>query len=78
MGVALAGRLSFPDHHDYSADDVRRIRKAAAGRTIVTTEKDAVKLQGLVEREDVRVLGQRVTIEGDEQELVGSIAQVLR
>jgi tetraacyldisaccharide 4'-kinase len=39
----------FPDHHDYSDEDVRLIAAEAEreGRTIVATEKDAVKLAGL-------------------------------
>ncbi|MBV9496622.1 MAG: tetraacyldisaccharide 4'-kinase [Acidobacteria bacterium] len=43
-GVALAGTLSFADHHRYTASDLERIRKAANGLPILTTEKDAVKL----------------------------------
>jgi tetraacyldisaccharide 4'-kinase len=43
--VQAVGTMSFPDHHRYSADDLRRIRQAAAGAdAIVTTEKDAVKI----------------------------------
>ena len=34
----------FPDHHDFSETDVARIVSAARERTVVTTEKDAVKL----------------------------------
>lgn len=43
----LAGTLPFPDHHRYTPADLARIREAArnAGAvSIVTTEKDAVKL----------------------------------
>lgn len=43
-GVELAGTMSFPDHHRYTAEDLGRIRKAAAGNPILTTEKDEVKL----------------------------------
>jgi tetraacyldisaccharide 4'-kinase len=45
-GAIIAGRESFPDHHRYSArqlDGLRR-RAAAAGATLVTTPKDAVRL----------------------------------
>ena len=42
--VNAAGTMSFPDHHRYTADDLERIRKAAGDATIVTTEKDAVKI----------------------------------
>jgi tetraacyldisaccharide-1-P 4'-kinase len=39
--------MAFPDHHDYDASDAERILRAAGPRTVVTTEKDAVKLAGL-------------------------------
>lgn len=35
---------AYPDHHEYSADDVTALLARRAGRTIVCTEKDAVKL----------------------------------
>jgi tetraacyldisaccharide 4'-kinase len=47
LGVTLAGRRGFSDHHRYSAADLHAIRAAAAAAKatrIVTTEKDAVKL----------------------------------
>ena len=37
--------MAFPDHHPFSNNDVRRIRERAAGRPLVVTEKDAVKLR---------------------------------
>jgi len=40
-GVEL---LAFADHHVFRAGDVSRIRSRAAGRPVVVTEKDAVKL----------------------------------
>lgn len=43
-GVEDVELLAFPDHHPYTESDVQRILKEAAGRPIVTTEKDAVKL----------------------------------
>ena len=36
--------MPFPDHHAYDAEDVNRIRLRASGSSVVTTEKDAVKL----------------------------------
>jgi tetraacyldisaccharide 4'-kinase len=43
--------LPFPDHHYYTAQDVRHICQALetlpAPRIIITTEKDATRLQGL-------------------------------
>lgn len=37
--------LTFPDHHAFSDADVASIKAAAAGRHIVTTEKDYVRLK---------------------------------
>ena len=37
--------MAFPDHHQFSDKDVRRIVERASGRPVVTTEKDAVKLR---------------------------------
>jgi tetraacyldisaccharide 4'-kinase len=53
----------FPDHHDYSDDEVRSIATEAEreGRTIVATEKDAVKLAALpATPASLRVLCSRV------------------
>lgn len=47
-GLLLAGTRSFRDHHRYSDADLESIRDAARSaraEAIVTTEKDAVKLQ---------------------------------
>ena len=45
-GGHIAERHSFKDHHAYSADDARRLmeRARALGATLVTTEKDHVRL----------------------------------
>ncbi len=42
-GRAVEG-WAFPDHHAYGPGDVDAIRNRAQGRTVVVTEKDAVKL----------------------------------
>ena len=47
LGLPLAGTRSFPDHHRYTADDLAAVRQAAresGAEAIVTTEKDAVKI----------------------------------
>jgi tetraacyldisaccharide 4'-kinase len=56
-GVSHMDVMAFPDHHPYRAEDVTKILRRAGGRTVVTTEKDAVKLLAFRERlPSVRVL----------------------
>jgi tetraacyldisaccharide 4'-kinase len=62
-GATVADRLAFPDHHAYADADVARIRETAAGRPIVTTEKDWTRLQPLLPDEQVWLLVQEVVIE---------------
>jgi tetraacyldisaccharide-1-P 4'-kinase len=61
--------LSFPDHHTYGWGDVDTILQRARGRPIVTTEKDAVKLEAFGARmEGVRALRLGVeVVEGEER-----------
>jgi tetraacyldisaccharide 4'-kinase len=44
LGLELAGTWSFPDHHRYTREDIERIKREAGDAPIVTTEKDAVKI----------------------------------
>lgn len=47
-GLTVAGTFDFMDHHVYTAEDMEKVRRWALDRniqTIVTTHKDAVKLQ---------------------------------
>ncbi len=47
LALDVVGTRSFPDHHRYSATDIEEIKRAArdaGGEAIVTTEKDAVKI----------------------------------
>lgn len=46
-GAVVVAFLPFPDHHDYSREDIREVQKRAVEEKadmIVTTEKDGVKL----------------------------------
>jgi tetraacyldisaccharide 4'-kinase len=72
MGLRVLDAALFPDHHDYTAADVdglRRKAQAARAELVVTTEKDAGKLAGLLNPTDawwaVR-LSTRVTV-GEER-----------
>ena len=62
--------MSFPDHHDYRSDDIKKICLAARERTIAVTEKDAVKLAQYDDiLGEVRVLVERVRWESGRQEI---------
>jgi tetraacyldisaccharide 4'-kinase len=47
-GWQVAGTMTFPDHHQFSRSDMARVfeaaRLAGAG-TVLTTEKDAVRME---------------------------------
>ena len=47
-GIAVAARLSFPDHHRYTAAEAQALiaRADAADLTLLTTEKDFARLAG--------------------------------
>ncbi len=71
--------LTFPDHHSYGPEDADRVASAAAGRTLVTTEKDAVKLEDLSDRlPDVRVLALKVIFESGEEELKEELRRLVQ
>jgi tetraacyldisaccharide 4'-kinase len=60
-GVSCMDVLAFPDHHPYREGDVEEILRRAGGRMVVTTEKDAVKLEVFRDRlPSARVLPLRV------------------
>jgi tetraacyldisaccharide 4'-kinase len=51
LGAEIAGVRWFGDHHRYRAADLSALRRAAADATLVTTEKDLVRIdrpQGIV------------------------------
>lgn len=60
-GLDVAGTRGFPDHHRYSGEDLAALRRAANGATLVTTEKDWVKLQD----PSIVAIGAEFEIEGD-------------
>jgi tetraacyldisaccharide 4'-kinase len=57
-GVAVAGLRGFPDHHRYSAAELRALcdEAAALGARLVTTPKDAVRLPAAL-RGEIGVVG---------------------
>jgi tetraacyldisaccharide 4'-kinase len=40
--------LKFPDHHDFTENDIQTIQKKSNNKPIITTEKDFVRLKGKV------------------------------
>ena len=45
--------LSFPDHHHFTDKDILEIKNAAQNSIIITTEKDYVRLTGLLPSEQL-------------------------
>lgn len=70
LGVRVLAAYQFPDHHDYSDDEIAGLQQAAQdleANSMLTTEKDAVKLVGRWEEDAVRllVLGLEIVLADD-------------
>ncbi|MEG1376744.1 MAG: tetraacyldisaccharide 4'-kinase, partial [Myroides sp.] len=48
--------LTFPDHHFFSDQDLKSILQKANGRKIITTEKDYMRLQNLLPKDQLYYL----------------------
>jgi tetraacyldisaccharide 4'-kinase len=71
LGVELQDVRSYPDHHPYDNRDINRInRKAVASDTewIATTTKDAVRLNGIVEKFELPLCVVEIEIVIDEKD----------
>lgn len=77
-GAAVATELIFADHHAYTSADAELITAAAAGRPIVTTAKDWVKLRAWLEPEEAYVLEQRVIVTAGGTQLAAALDRVLQ
>jgi len=75
LGAQVAESMDFPDHHSYTEADARGMEQRRA-EMIVTTEKDAVKLKGLVKTLPVFAL--KVEVDIDQGLLNSSVAPILR
>lgn len=78
QAASEAGRpmelMSFPDHRDFDARDAGAMRRRAGERTVVVSEKDAVKLRAFEAiLEPVRVLAQSLRWEAGENALTNLI-----
>jgi tetraacyldisaccharide 4'-kinase len=76
-GATIAERLVFGDHYAYGASEAAEIARRAAGRPIVTTEKDWTKLERWLDRESVWLLAQDITVEDGAGLLDESLDRVL-
>lgn len=54
-GAQIVEKISFPDHHDFTAQEINAIlnRAAEAEAVVVTTEKDIVKIRRLIDDERI-------------------------
>jgi tetraacyldisaccharide 4'-kinase len=67
-GIVMAATKRFPDHYLYTAEDVEQIGQqaiCAGADLIVTTEKDAVKLQG--RHADLPIVALRIELTLDDE-----------
>ena len=73
-GLDLAGTRGFRDHHRYTPTDLERLRRDASGATLVTTEKDAVKINDA----DIVAIGAELMMPDDVLEKIGQVAQAVQ
>jgi tetraacyldisaccharide-1-P 4'-kinase len=76
-GANLCGKRIFPDHHAYSAQELEDLAAWGAGRVLVTTAKDAVRIRESAPDFDCAVLPMALCLEEGESlldEALGHIA----
>ncbi len=83
MGLTIAGFKAFKDHHWFTSGDIERISREAAASgagSIITTEKDAVRLLERETRFDLslKIAVLEIEITGGEEELDGVLAEIFR
>jgi len=70
VGISIVSESFFPDHHPFDQADVNAITRAAreaGAEAIVTTEKDAVRLEGLNYGGDVPIYAARLQLQSDDE-----------
>lgn len=72
-GAQVVDSVTFRDHHDYASQDVERIVERARGRAIVTTAKDAVKLEAVASELELWVLEQELRLEDGADRIIGRL-----
>lgn len=78
IGVSVRSKAFFPDHHDYTHDEIEAMKKSDTD-VIVTTEKDGVKLKRLAHLLKVPLFALRVeAVFKDSGRLMDCIIPVLK
>jgi len=67
LGAELVHEVEFPDHHAYSASDMERLSLLKDAEIVVTTEKDAIKLDQLEMPENLYYLAVEAMVEREEE-----------
>ena len=79
-GVKLATRTEFADHHNYTAADLARIEseaRSAGARSILTTEKDRIRIGALAPTIQIQTVPLKIEIE-DEAPAIDWLFHALR
>lgn len=53
LQAAQNATMVFPDHHDFTQQDLEKIKEKATNKIIITTEKDYVRLKGKLPKEQL-------------------------
>ncbi|NLP06307.1 tetraacyldisaccharide 4'-kinase [Candidatus Fermentibacteria bacterium] len=80
-GCTVCDLVEFPDHHDYAPGDLSRLeadRIAAGADLLVTTEKDAVKIDRQGPALNAGFLKVALEVDGDWKRLLDDIAAMAR
>ncbi len=81
LGLALAGKKSFSDHHYYSAEELAKIEReayAAGAEMLLTTEKDLARLGSKKTGMRLEALLIEPDFLGDEEKILGPVIKKLR
>ena len=78
-GLTLVTRIAFRDHHRYSTRDLQTLAvkaRAAGATTLLTTEKDAIRLRGLDSQLPIATVGLKTEIQSESAALDWLIASL--
>jgi tetraacyldisaccharide 4'-kinase len=76
-GAKITTEMTFPDHWEYSDEDVARIRDVAADRPVITSAKDWIKLRGRMDAGAAWVLEQDLVVDDGESLLDEALGRAL-